>query len=175
MSDRIEILLSGHGGQGVVRLGQVLGLAGSRQGLGATMLVSHGTETRGGYVRSQVVLASGEVDSPVVERADCFCAMTASAYERFHPLVRGTLLYDPAVVAPGADRAARRVAVPASATAAGELGKPLLANVIFLGAVSRILAATLDRTAVVAALRDRIPRYPEENARAFELGWELAG
>lgn len=175
MSGRIEILLSGHGGQGVVRLGQVLGLAGSRQGLGATMLVSHGTETRGGYVRSQVVLARGEVDSPVVERADCFCAMTQAAYERFHPLVRGTLLYDPAAVEPGADHARRRAPVPASATAAQALGSPLFANVIFLGAVSRILTTTLDREEVLAALRERIPRYPVENARAFEIGWELAG
>lgn len=175
MSDRIEILLSGHGGQGVVRLGQVLGLAGSRLGLGATMLVSHGTETRGGYVRSQVVLARGEVDSPVVERADCFCAMTQAAYERFHPVVRGTLLYDPAVVTPGDDRAARRVAIAASATAAGALGNALFANVIFLGAVTRVLSGTLDRGAVAAALRERIPRCPEENARAFEHGWNLAG
>lgn len=173
MTGRIEVLISGHGGQGVVRLGQVLGLAGVRQGLAATMLVSHGTETRGGYVRSQVVLAPGEVDSPVVERADCFCAMTADAYERFHPLVRGTLLYDPAALTPGPDRAARRLAVPAVATAARALGNPLFANVIFLGAIARTLAGTLDRAAVLAALGERIPRFPEENRNAFEAGWAL--
>ena len=122
MSERLEVLVGGHGGQGVVRLGQVLGLAAVRQGLAATLLVSHGTETRGGYVRSQVVIAAREVASPVVENADVFCAMTPDAYERFHALVRGTLLYDPERVTPDADRAARRLPVRASATARSSSG-----------------------------------------------------
>src|SRR5213595_3705862 len=50
---RIEILISGFGGQGVIRLGQILGLTAIEQGLKVTMLKSHGTETRGGYVRAQ--------------------------------------------------------------------------------------------------------------------------
>jgi 2-oxoglutarate ferredoxin oxidoreductase subunit gamma len=159
----------------VVRLGQVLGLAAVRQGLAATMLVSHGTETRGGYVRSQVVLAPGEVDSPVVERADVFCAMTRDAYARFRGLVRGALLYDPDVLAPDADAAKVRLPLRAGALAARELGNPVLANAVFLGAAARLLRDTLDRAEVLAAMAERIPRLPAENRRAFELGWERAG
>jgi len=172
---RIEVLVSGHGGQGVVRLGQVLGLAAVRQGLAATMLVSHGTETRGGYVRSQVVIADRDVDSPVVERADCFCAMTRDAYERFRALVRGTLLYDPDHVTPDGDGPARRVPLRAAWIADSELGNGLFANVVFLGAVSRILEGTLQREHVLAALVERIPRSPDQNRRAFEAGWDQAG
>lgn len=175
MANRIEILVSGHGGQGVVRLGQVLGLAAVRQGLAATMLVSHGTETRGGYVRSQVVLAPDEVDSPVVERADVFCAMTEDAYARFAGLVRGTLLYDPERVTPGEDRAARRLPLPVAARARAELGDELFANVVFLGAVSRLLDGALDANHVRRALTERIARFREENRRALELGRALAG
>ena len=57
MKERIEIVASGFGGQGVVRLGQTLGETAVKQGLRVTMLKSHGTEMRGGYVRSQVVLS----------------------------------------------------------------------------------------------------------------------
>jgi 2-oxoglutarate ferredoxin oxidoreductase subunit gamma len=69
---RVEILISGFGGQGVVKLGQILATAAVHAGRHATMLVSHGTETRGGYVRSQVVMADEAIDSPVVERPDFF-------------------------------------------------------------------------------------------------------
>ncbi len=48
MKDRIEIVASGFGGQGVVRLGQIIGETGVKQGLHVTMLKSHGTEMRGG-------------------------------------------------------------------------------------------------------------------------------
>ena len=50
---RTEILISGFGGQGVVRMGQILGLCAIKQGHRVTMLTSHGTETRGGYVRAR--------------------------------------------------------------------------------------------------------------------------
>jgi 2-oxoglutarate ferredoxin oxidoreductase subunit gamma len=174
VTDRVELLVSGRGGQGVVRLGQIVGLAAVRQGLAATMLVSHGTETRGGYVRSQVVLAGRFVDSPVVERADCFCAMSQEAYDRFKGLVTGTLVYDPAQIVVDGDRAARRVPLHASALAARELGNARLANAVFLGAASRVLEAALDPAHVIAALAERLPRFHAENRRGFELGWAAA-
>jgi hypothetical protein len=76
MSDRIEIVASGFGGQGVVRLGQILGEAAVKQGLHVTMLKSHGTEMRGGYVRSQVVLSKDLIDSPMCETPDYFIALS---------------------------------------------------------------------------------------------------
>ena len=65
---RTEILISGFGGQGVIRMGQILGLCAIKQGHRVTMLKSHGTETRGGYVRAQLVIAPEYVDSPVVDQ-----------------------------------------------------------------------------------------------------------
>ena len=174
MARRIEVLVSGNGGQGVVRLGQVLGLAAIRQGLAATMLVSHGTETRGGYVRSQVVIADGEVDSPVVERADVFCAMTAEAYARFAGLVRGTLLYDPDRFTPAGDSARRRLAIRADAVARAQLGAPLSANAVFLGAVCTLLGNVVAPEHLRTALAECIPRFAPVNLRAFDLGRSLA-
>jgi len=169
MAARTEILVSGRGGQGVVRLGQILGLAAVRQGLAATLLVSHGTETRGGYVRSQVVIADRFVDSPVVERADCFCALSQEAYGRFQALARGTLLHEADVV-PGDDPARRRVVVRGAELAA-QVESPRFASAVFLGATARVLEAVLDRERVLEALAERLPRSVAENRRAFELGW----
>ena len=79
MKNRIEIVASGFGGQGVVRLGQIVGEAGVKQGLHVTMLKSHGTEMRGGYVRSQVVLSKSIIDSPMCESPDYFVALSKGA------------------------------------------------------------------------------------------------
>ncbi len=54
MKERLEIVASGFGGQGVVRLGQVLGEAAVKEGLRVPMLKSHGTVMRGGCARSRV-------------------------------------------------------------------------------------------------------------------------
>ena len=95
---RTEILISGFGGQGVVRMGQIIGLCAIHQGQKVTMLKSHGTETRGGYVRTQIVISPDYVDSPVVERADVFVAFSAPAYKKFYDLAQGMVLYDPELV-----------------------------------------------------------------------------
>ena len=100
MKDRIEILASGFGGQGVVRLGQIVGETGVKQGLHVTMLKSHGTEMRGGYGRSQVVLSKEIIDSPMCENPDYFIALSSAAYNRFKDTVAddGLIIYDPAFV-----------------------------------------------------------------------------
>ncbi len=95
---RTEILISGFGGQGVVRMGQILGLCAINQGHRVTMLKSHGTETRGGYVRAQLVISPEDVDSPVVEHADVFVAFSQPAYRRFYDHCDGRVLYDPEMV-----------------------------------------------------------------------------
>ena len=115
---RTEILISGFGGQGVIRMGQILGLCAIKQGHRVTMLKSHGTETRGGYVRAQLVIAPEYVDSPVVENADVFVAFSAPAYKKFFDCCRGHVLYDPEMVTEvRAEAPERHVAVPATALA----------------------------------------------------------
>jgi 2-oxoglutarate ferredoxin oxidoreductase subunit gamma len=170
---RTEILISGFGGQGVVRMGQILGLAAIRQGMRVTMLKSHGTETRGGYVRAQVVISPQYVDSPVVEHADFFVAFSQSAYKKFAALAAGCILYDPDLVtpAPAAD-GPRHLAVPATARSKAQFNNPLFANSIMLGALTAL--AGLDGEAVRTAMLEVLPRYHEQNVRALALGQELA-
>jgi 2-oxoglutarate ferredoxin oxidoreductase subunit gamma len=169
---RTEILISGFGGQGVVRMGQILGLCAINQGHRVTMLKSHGTETRGGYVRAQLVIAPEYVDSPVVENADVFVAFSAPAYRRFYDLCRGVILYDPEMVEDvRADEPERHVAVPATALAKERFNQPLFANMIMLGTLTRV--AGLDFPAMRRAMLEVIPRFHEQNTAALELGYSL--
>jgi len=169
---RTEILISGFGGQGVIRMGQILGLCAIKQGHRVTMLKSHGTETRGGYVRAQLVISPTYVDSPVVEAADVFVAFSAPAYRRFHDLCRGKILYDPELVeAIGPDDLDRHVAVPATALAKEHFNNVLFANMIMLGAVTRL--AGMDHAAMRSTMLEVIPRFHEQNLAALDLGYNL--
>jgi 2-oxoglutarate ferredoxin oxidoreductase subunit gamma len=167
---RTEILISGFGGQGVIRMGQILGLAAIKQGRRVTMLKSHGTETRGGYVRAQLVIAPDYVDSPVVENADVFVAFSAPAYKKFFDHCRGKILYDPEMVEEvRPDAPQRHVAVPATHLAKERFNNILFANMIMLGALTRL--SGLDYEAVKNAMLEVIPRFHEQNLAALETGY----
>ncbi len=174
MKDRIEILASGFGGQGVVRLGQIVGAAAVNQGLRVTMLKSHGTEQRGGYVRTQLVLSSDEIDSPLVESPDYFVAMSSAAYKQFGPLMTdGVILYDPDMVAIDRSKPVSQVAVPAQSIAVDKLGRPIYANTIMLGALTGAMAGFMDKENMLATMLKIIPKFKQENEKAFELGYAM--
>ncbi|MDE3074260.1 MAG: 2-oxoacid:acceptor oxidoreductase family protein [Chloroflexota bacterium] len=171
--DRLEILISGFGGQGVVRMGQILGLAAIHAGSKVTMLKSHGTETRGGYVRAQVVISPGYVDSPVVEHADFMVAFSQSAYNKFYDLAVGKLLYDPELVQSiRQDAPERHVCVPATQLSKDNFNNSaLFANSIMLGALTKL--AEFDVAAVNQAMLETLPRFHEANVKAFAMGCNL--
>jgi len=171
-TQRREILISGFGGQGVIRMAQILGLCAINQGHRVTMLKSHGTETRGGYVRAQLVISPDYVDSPVVENADVFVAFSAPAYKKFYDLCRGNILYDPEMVDEvRRDAPDRHVEIPATALAKERFGNVLFANMIMLGALTRL--AGMDFEAMKQAMLAVIPRFHEQNLKALELGYHL--
>jgi 2-oxoglutarate ferredoxin oxidoreductase subunit gamma len=169
---RTEILISGFGGQGVIRMGQILGLCAINQGHRVTMLKSHGTETRGGYVRAQVVISPSYVDSPVVESADIFVAFSSPAYKKFYDYCQGKILYDPEMIDDvRGDDPERHVAIPATTLSKQQFDNPLFANMIMLGALTRVAGMDLD--AMRQAMLAVIPRFHEQNLRALELGHTL--
>jgi 2-oxoglutarate ferredoxin oxidoreductase subunit gamma len=174
MKDRIEILVSGFGGQGVVRLGQIIGTAAVNHGYRVTMLKSHGTEQRGGYVRTQVVLSKEEIDSPLVEDPDYFCSFSSAAYKQFGHMVKdGVILYDPATVEIDESKPWRQIAVPAKDTAVDKLGRPIYANIVMLGALSAAAADVLDKDKVLETMLSIIPKFKDENKSAFEMGYSM--
>ena len=169
---RTEILISGFGGQGVVRMGQIIGLYAIRRGQRVTILKSHGTETRGGYVRSQLVISPDYVDSPVVENADVFVAFSEPAYRKFFHLAGGLILFDPELVTKvNAEGAERHVPVPSTALSKEHFSNPIFANMIMLGALTR--TAGMDLDSMRKTMLEVIPRFHDENSRALAIGYDL--
>lgn len=175
MKDRIEIVASGFGGQGVVRLGQVLGEAAVKQGLHVTMLKSHGTEMRGGYVRSQLVLSKDLIDSPMCENPDFFVALSLAAYDRFKNTVpdSGVIVYDPEFIETIDDTLhCTQKALPAKQLAVENFGRPIFSNSIALCAMAKLLEQDLDKGLILESILAVIPKHHKENTEAFQLGFD---
>ena len=177
MKERFEIVASGFGGQGVVRLGQIIGETGVKQGLHVTMLKSHGTEMRGGYVRSQVVLSEAVIDSPMCENPDYFIALSSAAYQRFKDTLAdtGLIIYDPTFVEEIDDslKCTQRE-FPAKQLAVDHFNNPLFANSLVLGLVANVVEI-LDKEIVLESLLDVIPKFHDQNRKAFEIGFGYTG
>lgn len=177
MKDRIEIVASGFGGQGVVRLGQIIGEAAVKQGLHVTMLKSHGTEMRGGYVRSQVVLSRDLIDSPMCESPDYFVALSSAAYKRFKDTVPpyGVVLYDPAFVE-AIDRKLKcpHKSFPAKDLSMKHFNNALFANSLVLGVMTKVIDG-LNKDLMLESLLQVIPKFHEKNREAFEIGYAYYG
>ena len=174
MKDRIEIVASGFGGQGVVRLGQIIGETGVKQDLHVTMLKSHGTEMRGGYVRSQVVLSKETIDSPMCESPDYFIALSSAAYNRFKDTVPedGLIVYDPAFVEEIDDKLkCTQKAFPAKELAVEHFNNPLFANSLVLGMIAKTVDV-LEKDVVLESLLEVIPKFHDRNRDAFQIGYD---
>jgi Pyruvate/2-oxoacid:ferredoxin oxidoreductase gamma subunit len=64
------------------------------------------------------------------------------------------------------------VAVPATALAKERFNNVLFANMIMLGALTRL--AGLDYAAMKGAMLEVIPRFHEQNLAAMDVGYSLA-
>ena len=67
VADRTEIRLAGEGGQGMILAGIILAEAAAiYDGKNAVQSQSYGPEARGGASKSEVIIASEEIDFPEV-------------------------------------------------------------------------------------------------------------
>lgn len=195
---RINFVLAGVGGQGILLASDVLCQVGLATGYDVKKTDAHGMSQRGGSVVSHVRFGE-EVLSPVVcpGQADYLLAFekleaarwvsylapggTAVVSDEVIPTLaalsasprrsgRGGPPYPDASALEAllTDRSGRLIMVPAGRLAA-ELGNARVANVILLGTLSTVLDAASE--AWRAALKERVPpRFLELNLQAFEIG-----
>lgn len=84
---KTQIFLSGHGGQGVLDLGNFLAYQAILESKHVVYTPSYGPETRGGKVRCYVILSEGEIDSPIAEVPDVMLIMNMPSMD-FEPLLK---------------------------------------------------------------------------------------
>jgi len=135
----LKVKCAGFGGQGVLSLGLGLANLATEAGLEVTWLPSYGPEMRGGVANCSVVIGTGQIGSPLVDRPDILVAMNQPSLTLFGPTVpeHGHIFYNQSLVSEvPAGLVATLHAIDAS-NIADRIGNPKVCNTVFLGSVLR--------------------------------------
>ena len=170
---RFEIRVAGFGGQGVVTIGRVLGVAITiYEGLNSVNTRSYGPESRGGACRSEVVVSRDEIHYPSVRRADVLVALSQTALDKYIQDLKedGILLVDPDSVKDVTENFLC-YEVPAMKIAQS-VGNIKFQNSAVLGALAALLEAMIKKESLKAAISENVPsKTIEKNIEVFEAGW----
>jgi 2-oxoglutarate ferredoxin oxidoreductase subunit gamma len=179
---RTEIRIGGFGGQGVILAGIILGKAASIFDKNeAVQTQSYGPEARGGASKCEVVISDGKIDYPKVQSPDILVAMSNEALIKYIVDLKdeGTLIVDPGTtdiedVRDFIDQHNIKVFnAPATKTANDEIGLKIVANIVMVGAITKI-TGVISENAAIEAIKDSVPAGTEEkNVNAFKAGYNL--
>ncbi len=178
-------LIVGHGGQGILDLGNFIAHDAVLRGLHVAYTPSYGPETRGGKVRCYVVRSPKEIDSPITDETDVLVAMNNPSMD-FESGVRtkGVLLMNSSLI----DRTPNRsdlevVAVPATEIAdklanqdLGIADTRVLQNSVAYGALMAVEGETFDEKNLTTVLEHVYAgsktRFIPANLTAAEQGFQ---
>ena len=172
MPKRVEIRISGLGGQGVVLAGEILGRAAVYDGKHAVQTQSYGAEARGSAARSEVIISDQKVGFPKVRKCDILVAMSQSALDKHLEDLKegGTLLVDNDLVKKIPEIEAEIFTIPVTNIAESELKSRMYANAVMLGALTKITNLVTEKAAEKAII-DSVPEETKEsNLKGFKKG-----
>jgi 2-oxoglutarate ferredoxin oxidoreductase subunit gamma len=172
---KIEVIISGFGGQGVVLAGEILGRAAAYEGKYVVQTQSYGAEARGSTAKSEVIISDSKIGFPKVRKCDILVTMSQNALEANlkHLKEKGVLIVDKDKVAHLPETKARVFEIPSTKTAAKLFKSRLYANVIMLGVLSKVTGIVKEKT-IEKAIIDTVPEASREaNVRSFRKGLKL--
>ncbi len=175
-TEKIEIRLSGSGGQGLILAGVILAEAAAiYDGKNAIQTQSYGPEARGGASKSEVIISNEEILYPKTTRLDYLLALNQQSCDKYAGDLKedGLLLVDSDAVEhlPSVKQV---VSLPLIRTAREKVGRVMTTNIVSLGALVG-LSGVVRRSSLEKAVLARVPRGTEElNMKALKLGFELA-
>lgn len=144
-----ELIFAGFGGQGVLRLGQLVSYAGMISGKQVSWLPSYGPEMRGGTANCNVIVSDDPVGSPIVTSATTVVALNGPATDKFVVSVKpgGNIIINSSLVDKKIERDdIKAYYVPANDIAL-DLGNIKVLNMVMLGAYLEITKAFDEKTA----------------------------
>ncbi len=178
---RIDLIISGFGGQGVLFAGNLIALAAMREGYEVTYLPVYGPEMRGGTCNCTVIISKNEIASPVVYSPSFLIIMNYPSFLKFIPKLKkgGKAIINSDLVKPEDIKDLENLKkhynlyfVPVISLAES-LNMPLLANLCAVGAfyeITKIFNKNTFKNALSEILINPKAHVFEPNLKAFELG-----
>jgi 2-oxoglutarate ferredoxin oxidoreductase subunit gamma len=174
---KVEVRISGLGGQGVVLAGQILGRAAVYDGKNVVQTQSYGAEARGGAAKSEVIISDGKVGFPMVRKCDILIAMSQEAVAKNIKDLKedGMLFIDSSIVKDVPETKARTFKIPATQIAEKSFGEKLYANMLMLGALTKITEIVSEKFMEKAIMNIIPEKVLSTNLQAYKKGKGLIG
>ena len=175
MPKRVEVRISGLGGQGVVLAGEILGRAAVYDGKYAVQTQSYGAEARGSAAKSEVIISNKKIGFPKIRKCDILITMSQNALNKHLDDLKenGILLVDRDKIKDVPKVKAKVFSIPATRIADIELKSRIYANAIMLGALTKI-TGIVSEEAVKKAIVDSVSEETKEtNLEGFGKGLGL--
>jgi 2-oxoglutarate ferredoxin oxidoreductase subunit gamma len=177
MSERYEVRFSGSGGQGIILAGVILAEAACLyEKKNAIQTQSYGPEARGGASKSEVVISDSYIDYPKTLSINTLICLTQEACNTYSKDLSkgGILIVDSDMVQEIPDKGFKVYKLPFLKTAAENVGKAFVINIVALGSLIEI-TKVVSKEAIEKAVLARVPRGTESlNKKALSLGFEIA-
>ena len=168
-----QLRFSGTGGQGMMLIGDLMahyyGLKMDKQ---IVLLKSYGPEARGGACRSELIVDDQEC-YPAITSPDFLLCMSKQSYELYTKDANDNtvVLVDEDLVSNCDDKFSSTYKIPLTSIAKEKTGKTICANVVALGAITKIL--NIDYETMLEVLKEKLPKKVLDiNLVAFEQGYK---
>jgi 2-oxoglutarate ferredoxin oxidoreductase subunit gamma len=172
---KVEVRISGLGGQGVVLAGQILGRAAIYDGKNVVQTQSYGAEARGSIAKSEVIISDDKIGFPMVRKCDILVAMNQEALDRHLKDVKedGVLIVDSTYVKKIPERKAKIFKIAATEHAEKTFGDKIYANMLMLGALTKVTSIVSEK-AMKKAIQDAVAKnIVNINKEAYKKGKQL--
>ena len=176
---RQEVFMAGMGGQGVLLAGQLLAQTALEAGLELSWFPLYSPEVRGGRATCTLVIADGEVGSPVVGQPGSMILMDGIAVDNHLDRVRpgGLAVVNSSLAGDEVKRDDIDLVAIAATDIAAQLGSERATNMVLLGAyvaTTELVEEQLIQETLYRILPERYHDYIPTNVAALQRGAQLA-
>jgi len=176
MFQRIEMRLSGSGGQGVILAAIILADAAIEQGLNAVQTQSYGPEARGGASKAEVIISKDEIKYPKVTKTNVLLCLNQSSYDKYVATLDkdGILIVDESVNI-NEEVPYKIYKLPIIETAKNKIGTHMVSNIVSVGALYSLIGEdVISMETMKNSIIERVPPVTvDKNINAFEAGINL--
>ena len=172
---KMEIRLTGSGGQGVILATIILAEAAIEAGKYTAQSQSYGPEARGGLCKAEVIVDDEPIGFTKVQNPTFLMALTQASLDKFAQSVDEDciILADSSLTIPAYLNPAKVTQVPILETAAKKVGKAFTANIVAVAAINELLGLA-DFEHLRTAVLGHVPKGTEAiNETALNEGRAL--
>jgi 2-oxoglutarate ferredoxin oxidoreductase subunit gamma len=173
-----QVLVAGFGGQGVLRIGQMIAYAGFAEGHEVTWCPAYGPEARGGTSNCSVVVSDSEIGAAQVLEANTVVVMNLPSLHKFEKIVipGGKIFINSSAIKEKATRKDIDVIYVDADEIAKKIGNPKGGNMVILGAYSKatgvVKVESLNELVKKTFTGDKA-KFVDSNIACIKAGYEL--